>query len=443
MRAYDIIAKKRDGGELSREEIEYIIQGFTRNQVPDYQMSALAMAVFIRGMNARETADLTMAMVHSGDMVDLSSINGIKVDKHSTGGVGDTTTLVLAPLVAAAGAPVAKMSGRGLGHTGGTLDKFEAIPGFRVELTTEEFIQNVNTVKAAVVGQTGNLAPADKKLYALRDVTATVNCIPLIASSIMSKKIAAGADAIVLDVKTGSGAFMKTLDDSFSLARAMVEIGTHVGRHTVAIVTSMDQPLGLAIGNALEVREAIETLKGKGPRDLEELCLTLGAHMLVLAKAADDWEQAYNKLQGHIADGSALEKFKEMIRAQGGDVTVIDRPDYLPGAAYHLEVTAPAAGFVQAMEAEGLGIAATILGAGRETKESVVDPAVGIVLRKKTADRVEAGDVLAVIHANDLAKGEAVREKVLAAYTIGTEPKTKPGLIFGEVTKDGIFNFKA
>lgn len=438
MRAYDIIAKKRDGGELSREEIEYLIQGFTQGQVPDYQMSAMAMAIFIRGMNARETADLTMAMVHSGETVDLSPIHGIKVDKHSTGGVGDTTTLVLAPLVAAAGAPVAKMSGRGLGHTGGTLDKFEAIPGFRVELTKEQFIHNVNTVKAAVVGQTGNLAPADKKLYALRDVTATVNCIPLIASSIMSKKLAAGADAIVLDVKTGSGAFMKTLDDSFSLARAMVDIGTHVGRHTVAIVTDMGQPLGYAIGNALEVREAIDTLQGKGPQDLEQLCLTLGAHMLLLAKVVDNWEQGCNKLKELIADGSALEKFKEIVRAQGGDPTVIDRPDYLPGAAHQIEVKAQTAGFVQAIEAESLGVAATILGAGRETKESVVDPAVGIVVRKKTSDRVEAGEVLAVIHANDLEKATAVRQKVQQAYTIGSNQPPKPPLIFGEVSKAGI-----
>lgn len=438
MRAYDIIAKKRDGGELSREEIEYIIRGFTQDQVPDYQMSALAMAIFIRGMNARETADLTMAMVHSGETVDLSPIHGIKVDKHSTGGVGDTTTLVLAPLVAAAGAPVAKMSGRGLGHTGGTLDKFESIPGFRVELTKEEFIHNVNIVKAAVVGQTGNLAPADKKLYALRDVTATVNCIPLIASSIMSKKLAAGADAIVLDVKTGSGAFMKTLDESFSLARAMVDIGTHVGRRTVAIITDMDQPLGYAIGNALEVREAIDTLQGKGPRDLEQLCLTLGAHMLVLAKAADDWEQGYNKLKELIANGSALAKFKEIVRAQGGDPIVIERPDYLPRAAHQIEVKAQTAGFVEAIEAESLGIAATILGAGRETKESVIDPAVGIMVRKKTSDRVEAGEVLAVIHANDREKAMAVQQRIQQAYTIGPGKIPQPELIFGEVTNQGI-----
>jgi pyrimidine-nucleoside phosphorylase len=441
MRAYDIIAKKRDGGELTQEELAYIIQGFTNNQIPDYQMSALAMAIFIRGMNERETGDLTMAMVNSGERIDLSSIAGIKVDKHSTGGVGDKTTLVLAPLVAAAGAPVAKMSGRGLVHTGGTLDKFEAIPGFRVELTTPEFINNVNTVKVAVVGQTGNLAPADKKLYALRDVTATVNCIPLIASSIMSKKIASGADAIVLDVKTGSGAFMKTLEHSFSLAQSMVAIGTHVGRNTVAVVTGMEQPLGYAIGNALEVQEAIVTLQGKGPQDLQELCLTLGAHMLVLARVADTWQQGYSKLQSLIADGSALEKLKALIKAQGGNPIIVDQPGYLPSAAYQLEVLAPVGGYIQAMEAESLGIAATILGAGRETKESVVDPSVGIVIRKKTADPVEVGESLAVIHANNQEKAEEVRQRVLAAYNIGSAAIPNPRLIFGAVTKDGITKY--
>jgi len=438
MRAYDIIAKKRDGLELTIEEISFMVKGFTEGRVPDYQMAALAMAIFIRGMNSRETADLTMAMVQSGETVDLSAIKGIKVDKHSTGGVGDTTTLVLAPLVGAAGAPVAKMSGRGLGHTGGTLDKFESIPGFSVELTRDKFIENVNTVKASVVGQTGNLVPADKKLYALRDVTATVNCIPLIASSIMSKKIAAGADAIVLDVKTGSGAFMKTLDESFQLAKAMVDIGTQVGRHTVAVVTTMDQPLGYAVGNALEVQEAIETLKGSGPADLRELCLTLGGHMLKLAGLADSAEAGKEKLVGLLDNGAALAKFKEMIAAQGGNPEVADRPELLPEAAEQVEVKAARGGYVQSMEAESIGIAATILGAGRETKESVVDPAVGIVLKKKTGDRVAAGDVLAVLHVNNRDKVEEVRPRVEKAYKIGAQAPETPKLIFGEVTKDGL-----
>ncbi len=438
MRAYDIIAKKRDGGELTTAEIDFIVQGFTRGEVPDYQMSAWAMAVFIKGMNVRETADLTMAMVKSGDTVNLSAIKGIKVDKHSTGGVGDTTPLRLAPLVVAAGAPVAKMSGRGLGHTGGTLDKFEAIPGFRVELTKAEFIHNVNTVQAAIVGQTGNLAPADKKLYALRDVTATVNCLPLIASSIMSKKLAAGADAIVLDVKTGSGAFMKTLDDAFLLAQSMVDIGNQLGRQTVAIVTDMAQPLGYAIGNALEVKEAIATLQGNGPPDLTELCLQLGAQMLLLAKVVNSWEQGYHRLQALIADGSALAKLKAIIEAQGGNPAVVDSAELLPLATHLIEIPAVATGFIQTMEAESLGIAATILGAGRETKESIVDPAVGIVLVRKTTDWVATGDTLAVIHTNDLAKAELVRAMIQAAYQLGPEPPQHPKLIYGVVNQDGI-----
>ncbi len=438
MRSYDIIAKKRDGLELTAEEISFIVQGFTQGRVPDYQMAAWAMAVFLRGMNPRETADLTMAMVNSGETIDLSPIKGIKVDKHSTGGVGDTTTLVLAPLVAAAGAPVAKMSGRGLGHTGGTLDKFEAIPGFSVELVREKFIENVNTVKAAVVGQTGNLVPADKKLYALRDVTATVNCVPLIASSIMSKKIAAGADAIVLDVKTGSGAFMKTLENSFELAKAMVDIGAQVGRKTVAVVTTMDQPLGYAVGKALEVREAIDILKGGGPADLRELCLTLGGHMVKLAGLADSSEAAREKLAALLDGGEALAKFKEMIVAQGGNPDVVEKPELLPQSGQQLEVKAARDGFIQAMEAETIGIAATILGAGRETKESVIDPAVGIVLRKKVGDMVKAGEALAMLHVNRQDKVEEVRKMVTGAYAIGAEAAPTGKLIFGEVTKEGV-----
>lgn len=433
MRAYDIIRKKRDGGELSQAEIEFMIQGYTRDEIPDYQMSAWAMAVFLQGMNARETADLTMAMVRSGDQVDLSGIAGIKVDKHSTGGVGDTTTLVLAPLVAAAGAPVAKMSGRGLGHTGGTLDKFEAIPGFRVELSKEEFIDNVNRVGAAVVGQTGNLAPADKKLYALRDVTATVDCIPLIASSIMSKKIAAGADAIVLDVKTGSGAFMKSLEDSFALARAMVDIGREVGRKTVAVITDMDQPLGQAIGNALEVKEAIATLQGGGPADLRELCLTLGSHMVTLAGKAASPAEARAKLEELLQNGQALGKFKEMVAAQGGDPRVINQPELLPQARQIIPLNADRDGYVARIEAEELGVAATMLGAGRETKESIVDLAVGLVVNKKVGDRVKAGEPLVWLHVNEDRRLAEVMTRVKSAFTISDESPAPATLIYGEV----------
>ncbi|GAW27846.1 pyrimidine-nucleoside phosphorylase [Carboxydocella sp. ULO1] len=433
MRAYDIIRKKRDGGELSQAEIEFMVQGYTSNEIPDYQMAAWAMAVFLRGMNARETADLTMAMVRSGDQVDLSGIAGIKVDKHSTGGVGDTTTLVLAPLVAAAGAPVAKMSGRGLGHTGGTLDKFDSIPGFRVELNKEEFIRNVNTVGAAVVGQTGNLAPADKKLYALRDVTATVDSIPLIASSIMSKKIAAGADAIVLDVKTGSGAFMKTLEDSFALARAMVAIGQEVGRKTVAVITDMDQPLGRAIGNALEVKEAIETLRGGGPSDLRELCLTLGAHMVTLAGKAANPAAARARLEELLQNGQALAKFKEMVAAQGGDPRVIDQPELLPQAQKVIPLLAEQDGYVARIEAEELGIAATMLGAGRETKESKVDLAVGLVVNKKVGEAVAAGEPLVWLHVNEERRLAEVMAKVKAAFTISCQQPAPATLIYGEV----------
>ncbi|MFZ5626884.1 MAG: pyrimidine-nucleoside phosphorylase [Bacillota bacterium] len=433
MRAYDIIRKKRDGGELSQTEIEFMVQGYTSNEIPDYQMAAWAMAVFLRGMNARETADLTMVMVRSGDQVDLSGIAGIKVDKHSTGGVGDTTTLVLAPLVAAAGAPVAKMSGRGLGHTGGTLDKFESIPGFRVELNKEEFIRNVNTVGAAVVGQTGNLAPADKKLYALRDVTATVDSIPLIASSIMSKKIAAGADAIVLDVKTGSGAFMKTLEDSFALARAMVAIGQEVGRKTVAVITDMDQPLGRAIGNALEVKEAIETLQGGGPADLRELCLTLGSHMVTLAGKAANPAEARARLEELLQNGQALAKFKEMVAAQGGDPRVIDQPELLPQAQKVIPLLAEQDGYVARIEAEELGIAATMLGAGRETKESKVDLAVGLVVNKKVGEAVAAGEPLVWLHVNEERRLAEVMAKVKAAFTISRQQPTPATLIYGEV----------
>lgn len=441
MRAYDIILKKREGLELTKAEIDYMILGYVKGEIPDYQISALAMAIFFKGMTARETADLTMTMVDSGDKIDLSPINGIKVDKHSTGGVGDKTTLILAPLVAAAGAPVAKMSGRGLGHTGGTLDKFESIGGFSVELPREKFIENVNRVKAAVVGQSGNLTPADKKLYALRDVTATVDSIPLIASSVMSKKIAAGADAIVLDVKAGSGAFMKTIDDSFKLAKAMVDIGSNVGRNTVAMITDMDQPLGFAVGNALEVKEAIETLQGRGPKDLLELCLELGALMLKLSNIISDKEEAKKKLLGLIQDGSAINKFKEIIIAQGGNPDVVDNPSLLPKANIIEEVKAVKDGFVQEIQAEEIGNIATFLGAGRETKESKVDLSVGIIIKKKVGMPITKGEPIAVIHANNHEKIEIAKERLTKAFRIGLEKTEAKPLIYGLVTKDEIIRY--
>ncbi|GLF84013.1 pyrimidine-nucleoside phosphorylase [Bacillus safensis] len=400
MRMVDIIAKKRDGKELSSEEISFFVKGYTDGTIPDYQASALAMAIFFQDMTDQERADLTLAMANSGDTIDLSAIDGIKVDKHSTGGVGDTTTLVLAPLVAALDVPVAKMSGRGLGHTGGTVDKLEAVKGFHVEITKDEFIELVNRHKVAVIGQSGNLTPADKKLYALRDVTGTVNSIPLIASSIMSKKIAAGADAIVLDVKTGAGAFMKTPEDSEKLAKAMVRIGNNVGRQTMAVISDMSQPLGLAIGNSLEVKEAIDTLRGEGPEDLNELVLTLGSQMVVLAKKADTLDEAREKLIEVMKNGKALEKFKEFLENQGGDSSIVDQPEKLPQAPYKIEVPAKESGVVAEIVADEIGVAAMILGAGRATKEDDIDLSVGIMLNKKVGDRVEKGDSLVTLHAN-------------------------------------------
>lgn len=400
MRMVDIIAKKRDGKELSSEEISFFVKGYTDGTIPDYQASALAMAIFFQDMTDQERADLTLAMANSGDTIDLSAIEGIKVDKHSTGGVGDTTTLVLAPLVAALDVPVAKMSGRGLGHTGGTVDKLEAVKGFHVEITKDEFIELVNRHKVAVIGQSGNLTPADKKLYALRDVTGTVNSIPLIASSIMSKKIAAGADAIVLDVKTGAGAFMKSPEDSEKLAKAMVRIGNNVGRQTMAVISDMSQPLGLAIGNSLEVKEAIDTLRGEGPEDLNELVLTLGSQMVVLAKKADTLDEAREKLIEVMKNGKALEKFKEFLENQGGDSSIVDQPEKLPQAPYKIEVPAKESGVVAEIVADEIGVAAMILGAGRATKEDDIDLSVGIMLNKKVGDRVEKGDSLVTLHAN-------------------------------------------
>ena len=427
MRMVDLISKKRDGHELTTEEINFFIDGYTKGTIPDYQASAMAMAIYFKDMNDRERADLTRSMVNSGETIDLSAIEGIKVDKHSTGGVGDTTTLVLAPLVASLGIPVAKMSGRGLGHTGGTIDKLESISGFHVELTKEKFIDLVNRDKVAVIGQSGNLTPADKKLYALRDVTGTVNSIPLIASSIMSKKIAAGADAIVLDVKTGSGAFMKTEEDAENLAHAMVQIGNHVGRKTMAIISDMSQPLGFAIGNALEVQEAIDTLKGEGPDDLTELVLTLGSQMVVLAQKASTLDEARVKLQESIKSGKALAKFKDFIKNQGGDFSVVDHPEKLPQAKYKIEVRAKESGFVAKIVADEIGIAAMLLGAGRAAKEDVIDLAVGLMLRKKVGDPVTKGDSLVTIYANS-EDVESVKTKIYENIFIAKEAQ-KPVLI--------------
>ena len=400
MRMIDIIEKKRDGKSLTKEEIEFFVNGYTNGEVPDYQASSLAMAIFFQDMNDEERAALTMSMVNSGEKIDLSDINGIKVDKHSTGGVGDTTTLVLAPLVAAVGVPVAKMSGRGLGHTGGTIDKLESVKGFNVEISEKDFIKLVNDNQVAVIGQSGNLTPADKKLYALRDVTGTVNSIPLIASSIMSKKIAAGADAIVLDVKTGSGAFMKTLDDAEALAHAMVRIGNNVGRNTMAIISDMSQPLGNAIGNALELKEAIATLKGNGPKDLTELVLTLGSQMVVLAEQATSLDEARQMLIDAIKSGKALNKFKTFLSNQGGDDSIVDSPEKLPSAKYQVEFKAKKDGYITEIIANEIGIASMMLGAGRQTKEDVIDLGVGIVLNKKVGEHVEKGENILTIHTN-------------------------------------------
>lgn len=433
MRMVDIIEKKRDGQELTTAEINFFIEGYTKGEIPDYQASALAMAIYFQDMNDRERADLTRAMVESGDTIDLSAIDGVKVDKHSTGGVGDTTTLVLAPLVASLGVPVAKMSGRGLGHTGGTIDKLESIAGFHVELTREQFIDLVNRDKVAVIGQSGNLTPADKKLYALRDVTGTVNSIPLIASSIMSKKIAAGADAIVLDVKTGDGAFMKTQEDAEELAHAMVRIGNHVGRKTIAIISDMSQPLGFAIGNALEVKEAIETLQGKGPKDLTELVLTLGSQMVILAGKAKTSEEAKEMLLDAIHSGKALAKFKEFLANQGGDASIVDDLTKLPQAKYKIELQAKQSGYISRMVADEIGVASMILGAGRATKEDVIDLAVGLVLHKKVGDKVEEGESILTIYSNR-ENVEDVKQKLYDNIFIA-DTATAPTLIHTVITE--------
>ncbi|HBY89837.1 pyrimidine-nucleoside phosphorylase [Ruoffia sp. FAM 24228] len=417
MRVVDIIEKKQMGEELTKAEIRFMVEGFTNESIPDYQMSAWMMAVYFLGMNEKEASHLTMAMVESGDQIDLSGIDGVKVDKHSTGGVGDTTTIILAPLVASAGVPVAKMSGRGLGHTGGTLDKFEAIEGFEIEVPIEKFIELVNKNKVAVVGQTGNLAPADKKMYSLRDVTSTVQSIPLIASSIMSKKIASGADAIVLDVKVGDGAFMKTVDDARQLAKTMVQIGEQVNRKTLAVISDMSQPLGFAVGNALEIKEAIDTLKGEGPSDLTELCLVLGSQMLIAANKVETLEEGKSVLQEKIENGEALETLRQFIEHQGGNPAVVDDPSLLPQAKYQTEIKADRDGVISDWTALEVGVACSLLGAGREKYTDDIDPAVGVVLKAKVGDSVKKGDPIVVIHSNTEDISE-VEDKLTKAFKI-------------------------
>ncbi len=437
MRMYDIITKKRDGGELTNEEIQFFIGGYVKGEIPDYQVSALLMAIYFKGMTDQETANLTMCMANSGETVDLSSIDGIKVDKHSTGGVGDKTTLIISPIVASLGVRVAKMSGRGLGHTGGTVDKMESIPGMQTSIDREKFFDIVRKVGVSVIGQSGNLVPADKKLYALRDVTATIESIPLIASSIMSKKIAAGSDCILLDVKTGSGAFMKTVDDSIRLAQAMVAIGEHVGRKTIALITDMDRPLGNAIGNSLEIMEVCQTLKGHGPADLTEICIDLAANMLFLANKGSI-EECKKTAQQEIANGEAFTKLKEMVAAQGGDTSVLDDNARFEQAKVKHEVLAQSEGYLYSMNTEQCGIASVELGAGREKKEDSIDFSAGIILRKKIGDYVKMGDVIAVFYSSSIDKCLEAEKLFESAVTIrSTAPKEVP-IIHARVTKDRV-----
>ncbi len=437
MRMNDLIAKKRDGLELTTEEIRYVVFEYTNGNIPDYQISAFLMAVYFNGMNKRETLDLTMAMRDSGDVLDLSQIDGVKVDKHSTGGVGDKTTLVLAPMVAACGVPVAKMSGRGLGHTGGTIDKLESIDGYQTSISEDVFIKNVNNIKIAVTGQTANLAPADKKIYALRDVTATVDNISLIASSIMSKKLALGADGIVLDVKTGSGAFMKEEKDAISLAQEMVDIGTGAGKDIVAVITDMDQPLGKAVGNSLEVIEAIETLKGKGPDDLMELCYVLGSYMLVLGKKAKNTEEAREMLKDVIETGKALDKFAQLVEAQGGNPEFVYDTGKFKKASIVMEVQSARSGYVEKIHTGDIGEVALILGGGRTTKESIIDLSVGIILHKKVGDKVEKGETIATLYANDPDRLSEAKDRLLSAYDITVTPAKADILVKWIVSKNG------
>lgn len=431
MRMYDLITKKKQGKALTKEEIDFMVAGYTKGEIPDYQMSAMMMAICFQGMNEEETLHLTLAMRDSGDVLDLSAIEGIKVDKHSTGGVGDKTSLVLAPMVAALGIPVAKMSGRGLGHTGGTIDKLECFPGFSTSLTEEQFCENVNKVKLAIMGQTANLAPADKKLYALRDVTATVDQLSLIASSIMSKKLAAGADAIVLDVKTGNGAFMKTEEDAFALAEEMVKIGKNAGKKIAAVITDMDQPLGNAVGNILEVKEAILSLNGLGPKDFMEVVYALGSQMVMFAEKAENEEEARAMLEETIKNKTALDKFAEFVEAQGGDKRLVYQPEVLPSAGIILEVMNTEEGYVSGIKAEDIGLASLVLGGGRVTKDSEIDLTVGVLLNKKRGDKVKMGDTLATIFANDMEKAKEAYGKIVCAYEIQPEQPEVVNMIKG------------
>lgn len=432
MRMYDVILKKRQSIELTDSELQWLIHGYVAGDIPDYQMSAFLMAVIFKGMTPKELGAFTMAMAHSGDMVDLSAIKGIKVDKHSTGGVGDKTTLVIASLVAACGGVVAKMSGRGLGHTGGTIDKMESIPGLRTELSEEEFRNQVNNIGVAVIGQSSNIAPADKKIYALRDVTATVDSIPLIASSIMSKKLASGADAILLDVKVGSGAFMKTIDDARLLAQAMVDIGNANGRIVKAVITDMDRPLGQAIGNALEIAEVIQTLKGRGPQDLTHECLVMATHLLVMSEKGD-YDNCYSMVQTALQNGAGLAKLRELIVAQGGKGQVVDDTSLLGSARFTYDIRASKAGYIAHMNTEDCGIASVMLGAGRIVKDGPIDMTAGIVMHKKTGDAVVTGDVLATLYANDESLFEGAEKAYVQALTIGTEASTIGETILGFV----------
>lgn len=440
MRMYDIIMKKRNGGELSKEEIHFFIEGYTRGEIPDYQVSALMMAIYFQKMTEKETYELTMAMAHSGEMLDLSGIHGCKVDKHSTGGVGDKTSLALTPMVAACGIPVAKMSGRGLGHTGGTIDKLESFPGFSTSLTTEQFIENVNRIGIAIMGQTADLAPADKKLYALRDVTATVGCIPLIASSIMSKKLAAGSDAILLDVTMGSGAFMKNLDEAVELARLMVSIGTAHGRKVAALITDMDTPLGHNIGNSLEVAESMAVLQGKGPADLTEVCLQLASNMLYLA-GKGEMAACRAMAEQVIADGSAFEICCKMFAAQGGDTSVLRDASLFRKAKYAHDICAPADGYIVQNDVERIGNASVLLGAGRIKKEDSIDFAAGIIMHKKLGDAVKAGEPICTLYADDDTLFAAAEEMYVGGLTIGAEKPEVPPLIYARVTIEGVERF--
>ncbi len=441
MKIYDLILKKKNKEKMTAEEIEYIVQGFTKGTIPDYQMSAFLMAVCLNGMDHEETAALTVAMANSGDILDLSQIEGVKVDKHSTGGVGDKTSLVLGPMVAALGIPVAKMSGRGLGHTGGTIDKLESFPGFSTTISTEQFIHNVNTIKMAIVGQTANLAPADKKIYALRDVTATVDNLSLIASSIMSKKIASGSDVIVLDVKTGSGAFMKSLEDSIALAKEMVQIGTIAGRKTYAVITDMNQPLGYGIGNSLEVIEAIDTLRGEGPADLLEVSITLASYMLLGAGRATSIEEARDLLNKTIADKSALNKFAEFIKAQGGETDRIYNTELFEKATIEEDVLAPIDGYVTCIHTDELGMTSLILGGGRETKESQIDLSVGLRIHKKLGEQIKKGDSLATLYANDRSKLAEAKNRLLDAYVIEQNKQEPSKYVYAIITADQVTRF--